>query len=152
MIHSITHHTSLSQKYLHYPKEYLTIVYWITLDLLSEVLSEVISQTCCIQLHCCKLFNIFVHNISSLFKVDFHYPRSLLANPVFELFISDMNVIELSIDRKIDTASSATCLHHTYTLIVTLHYTCCYDEIKGTQDFKICPSHADSLRDSLLAT
>ena len=30
-----------------------------------------------------------------------------------------------------------------------LHYACCYDEIKGTQDFKICSSHADSLNDSL---
>ena len=38
---------------------------------------------------------------------------------------------------------------HTYTLIHTLHYACCYDEIKGTQDFKICSSHADSLHDSL---
>ena len=37
----------------------------------------------------------------------------------------------------------------TQTLIITLHYTCCYDEIKRTQDFKICLSHADSLHDSL---
>ena len=28
---------------------------------------------------------------------------------------------------------------HTHTLIITLHYTCGYDEIKGTQDFKIVP-------------
>ena len=34
------------------------------------------------------------------------------------------------------------CLH-TLSLIDTLHYTCCYDEIKGTQDLKIY-SHADS--------
>ena len=34
------------------------------------------------------------------------------------------------------------------THILTLHYTCCYDEIKGTQDLKIC-SHAGSLHDSL---
>ena len=33
---------------------------------------------------------------------------------------------------------------HTHSLISTLHYTCCYDEIKGNQDLKIC-SHADSL-------
>ena len=31
-----------------------------------------------------------------------------------------------------------------HTLIIILHYTCCYDEIKGIQDLKIC-SHADSL-------
>ena len=36
-------------------------------------------------------------------------------------------------------------LTHTHTtLISTLHYTCGYDEIKGTQDLKIY-SHADSL-------
>ena len=34
----------------------------------------------------------------------------------------------------------------------TMHYTCCYDEIKGTQSFKICSSHADSLNDSLSHT
>ena len=33
---------------------------------------------------------------------------------------------------------------HTHTLIITLHYTCCHDEIKGTLDLRIC-SHADSL-------
>ena len=33
---------------------------------------------------------------------------------------------------------------HTHTLIGTLHYTCCYDEINGIQDLKIW-SHADSL-------
>ena len=32
----------------------------------------------------------------------------------------------------------------THTLIITLYYTRCYDEIKGSQDLKIC-SHADSL-------
>ena len=30
-----------------------------------------------------------------------------------------------------------------------LHFACCYDEIRGTQDFKICSSPADSLHDSL---
>ena len=35
-----------------------------------------------------------------------------------------------------------------FSLIVTL-YCACYDEIKLTQDFKICSSHADSLPDSL---
>ena len=29
-------------------------------------------------------------------------------------------------------------LPHTPTLIITLHYTCCYNEIKGPQDLKIC--------------
>ena len=33
-------------------------------------------------------------------------------------------------------------------LIITLHYTCCHDEIKATQDLKIC-SDADSLDDPL---
>ena len=37
---------------------------------------------------------------------------------------------------------------HTHTFIITLHYTCCYDEIKGTQDLKNC-SHADSLHNAL---
>ena len=32
---------------------------------------------------------------------------------------------------------------HTHALIITLHYTCCHDENKGTEDLKIC-SHADS--------
>ena len=39
--------------------------------------------------------------------------------------------------------------HYTHSLIGTLHYTCCHDEIKGNQDLKIC-SHADSLILSLL--
>ena len=34
---------------------------------------------------------------------------------------------------------------HTHTLIITLHFTCCHVEIKGNQDFKTCPSYADSL-------
>ena len=33
--------------------------------------------------------------------------------------------------------SKVTVYTHTYTLIVTLHYACCYDEIKGTQDLKL---------------
>ena len=51
----------------------------------------------------------------------------------------------------LDTASSVIIpvYTHTHTLIITLHHTC-YDEIKGTQDFKTCSSHADSLHDSLL--
>ena len=39
--------------------------------------------------------------------------------------------------------------NHTHTLIITLHYACCYYEIKGIQDFKLYVSHADSLCDSL---
>ena len=31
-----------------------------------------------------------------------------------------------------------------------MHYTCCYDEIKGTQDLKIYP-HTDSFHDCLTA-
>ena len=33
---------------------------------------------------------------------------------------------------------------HTHALMIILHYTCCYDEIKGTQGLKFC-SHAASL-------
>ena len=37
---------------------------------------------------------------------------------------------------------------HAHTLIITLHYSCCYDEIEGVQDLESY-SHAHSLDDSL---
>ena len=41
---------------------------------------------------------------------------------------------------------------YTHTLITTLHYPCCYDEIKGIQDFKTCPSPVPSLTAALSHT
>ena len=54
--------------------------------------------------------------------------------------------VKHSNDWNVEYYSSATIpvYTHTHTHIITLHYTCCHDEIKGPQDFKIY-SHPDSL-------
>ena len=53
--------------------------------------------------------------------------------------------VPLCLCRNLTTTLSHSTSHtHTHTLISTLHYTCCCDEIKGIQDLKIC-SHADLL-------
>ena len=68
-------------------------------------------------------------------------------NTLKDVIVNNSMVIAGTLPLSLEYISSSIPVHtqtHTHTLVITLHCTCCYDEIKGNQDFKIC-SHANSL-------
>ena len=71
-----------------------------------------------------------------------------LSNSV-SLFTTHTHSLSLVLVVMIKSKELKTKISHTHSLIlslfITLHCTWCYDEIKATQDSKICPSHADIL-------
>ena len=61
------------------------------------------------------------------------------------LIVHSINSSLLDCPQHVSTSVSPLSVSHTH----TLHYNCCYHDIKGTQDFKICSSHVDSLYEGL---